>query len=51
MKFKEVDANGDLVYSNDLLFTKRVVFGEAQPSEISYGEPVVVSVGFVISSK
>jgi hypothetical protein len=51
MKFKEVDVDGDLVYANDLTFTKRVIFGEAQPSEISYGEPVVVSVGFVISSK
>ena len=51
MKFKEVDVNGNLVYSNDLLFTKRVIFGESQPSEISYGEPVVLSIGFVISSK
>jgi hypothetical protein len=51
MKFKEVDVDGDLVYASDLTFTKRVIFGESQPSEISYGEPVVLSVGFVISSK
>ena len=51
MKFKEVDENGDYIYPLDLQFTKRLVFGEAQPTEISYGEPVAISVGFVISSK
>jgi hypothetical protein len=51
MKFKEVDANGNYTYPNDLTFTKRVTFGESQPSEISYGEPIVLGVGFVISAK
>jgi len=50
MKFKEI-IDGDYEYADDITFTKRVIFGEAQPSEISYGEPVVLSVGFVISAK
>lgn len=52
MKFKELNSNGAYTYESDMQKSNiRLIVGEASPSEIVYGEPIVFSVGFSVSAK
>jgi hypothetical protein len=51
MTMKEMDDDGDFVDSTDLTFERKFVYGEAQVSDVSYGEPIIFAIGFVPSAK
>jgi len=51
MTMKEMDEDGDFVDSTDLTFERKFVYGEAQVSDVSYGEPIIFAIGFVPSAK
>lgn len=52
MEFGEYDENLNvIVYKSDMSFEKICVYGEAEPADIVYGEPIVFAIGFVVSSK
>lgn len=49
--YDSIEKNGEVLYRKDLSFKKRCVYGEAQPADIVRGEPIIFSIGFVVSSK
>lgn len=51
MVMQEMDEDGDFVNTTDLTFERKFVYGEAQVSDVSYGEPIVFAIGFVPSAK
>ena len=48
--YSKVKDNGDVLYSKDLSFNKKVIYGEVQPADIVRGEPIIFSIGFVLSA-
>ena len=50
-KYSSIEENGDILYPLDLQYDKKVVYGEVQPADIVYGEPIVFAIGFVVSAK